>query len=246
MAIHTTDAIVLRRYPFRETSVIVSCLTPEFGKIKGVIKGLRGPKSRHRSAMEPITRNRIVFYDTRASQLHLISQCELIDPLARIQEDLPTARLAAFFVDLAETVVPLEDPQPKLYHLLKDALERLAVGQTEPSELRVRVVLRMLRLAGFEPQVDQCAHCTVRVDSDGFWSARVGGLLCRKCLHEDANAERMSALQLETLQQLSDEDAISIMDSSVLEVLRRHLDEFLTWRLDRPLRTQRMQSAWQM
>ena len=81
MAIHTTDAIVLRRYLYRETSVIVSCLTDRFGKLKGLVKGLRAQPNRHRSAMEPLTINRIVFYDTHSSQLHLISQCELLTPL---------------------------------------------------------------------------------------------------------------------------------------------------------------------
>lgn len=243
MALHTTDAIVLRRYPFRETSLIVSCLTQDFGRIKGLIKGIRGSGSRYRSAMEPITRNRIVFYDTRGSQLHLISQCDLLDPLARIQEDWDTARLAAFFVDLTESVVGLEDPQPKLYALLRDALERLAIAGAQPAELRVHVVLRMLRLAGFEPQVDQCTHCRAQVERDGFWSGRQGGILCRRCLHQDTSAELISPEQLSALQRLSDEDADVGADDPTLQALGRHLDEFLVWRLDRPLRTQRVQPS---
>jgi DNA repair protein RecO (recombination protein O) len=241
MALHSTDAIVLRRYPFRETSVIVSCLTPDFGKIKGLIKGLRAAPGRYRSAMEPITRNRIVFYDTHASQLHLISQCDLLDDLSRIQEDLDTARLAAFFVDLAQNVVGLEDPQPKLYALLRDALERLSIAAARPQELRLHVVLRMLRLAGFQPQVDQCTSCRARAVLDGFWSGRQGGLLCKRCLHEDTSAEPMAPEQLSVLQRLSDEDADVAVDGPTLQILGRHLDEFLNWRLDRPLRSQRMQ-----
>src|SRR3989338_4800958 len=94
--------IARRRYPYRETSVIVSCLTDQCGKIKGLIKGLRVQPNRHRSAMEPLTINRIVFYDTRASQLHLISQCELIGPLAQLQRDVGTAQAAGFFVDVVD------------------------------------------------------------------------------------------------------------------------------------------------
>ncbi len=240
MSIHSCDALVLRRYPFRETSVIVSCLTAEFGKIKGLVKGIRGPRSRYRSAMEAITRNRIVFYDTRASQLHLITQCELLDPLSRIQEDLETAQLAAFFVDLTETVVPLEDPQPRIYRLLRDALERLAIGNADRRQLRVRVVLRLLRLAGFEPQVDSCTGCASRIAADGFWSARQGGLLCRRCLHQDADAERLGETQLALLRQLSDDDGPVLAPPDVMNALSGHLDDFLAWRLDRPLRTQRV------
>ena len=100
MGLYTTDAIVLRRYLYRETSVIVTCLTEQYGKIKGLVKGLRTPASRHRSAMEALTINRLVFYDTRTSQLHLISQCELLDGLPQIQQELERAQTAAFFVEL--------------------------------------------------------------------------------------------------------------------------------------------------
>ena len=51
MGIHTADAIVLRRYPYRETSVTVSCLTDRYGKLKGLVKGLRAHPNRRRSAM---------------------------------------------------------------------------------------------------------------------------------------------------------------------------------------------------
>ena len=92
MAIHTADAIILRCYPYRETSVIVTCLTDRFGKLKGLVKGLRAQPNRHRSAMEPMTVNRIVFYDTHNSSLHLISQCELVSPLTPLANDLETMR----------------------------------------------------------------------------------------------------------------------------------------------------------
>jgi recombinational DNA repair protein (RecF pathway) len=36
-----TDAFVLKRIDFRETSVILTLFTKELGKIKGVLKGVR-------------------------------------------------------------------------------------------------------------------------------------------------------------------------------------------------------------
>ena len=177
MGIHTAEAIVLRRYPFRETSVTLSCLTDRFGKLKGLVKGLRAQPSRHRSAMEPCTVNRIVFYDTHTSQLHLVSQCELVNPLAGLQRDLETTRLAALCVELVDTVVPLEEPQPALYTLLKHTLERLALGGEDLGAARSHFIVRLLRLAGFHPQLTECTGCGAPVRAAGYWSARQGGLL---------------------------------------------------------------------
>ena len=236
MGIHTTDAIVLRHYPYRETSVIVSCLTDRYGKLKGLVKGLRVHPNRHRSAMEPFTMNRIVFYDTRTSQLHLISECDLMSPLTGLQRDLDTARLASFCIDLTDTVVPLEEPQPAVYHLLKDTLERLALGGSDLA-LRIHFIVRLLRLIGFQPQLIECTGCGTRIETMGYWSARHGGLLCPPCLHEDPQAESASRDVLEALAALSERDQPLPIDAQLVPGLGRRLDEFLRWRLDRPLKT---------
>lgn len=237
MAIHTADAIVLRRYPFRETSVTLTCLTDRFGKLKGLVKGLRAQPNRYRSAMEPLTVNRIVFYDTRTSQLHLISQCELLAPLRELQQELETTRVAARCADLADAVVPLEEPQPAIYHLLKETLERLALGAGDRTAVHVHFMLRLLRLAGFHPQLDECTGCGSTVHGAGAWSARQGGLLCPRCLHEDPHAEPARPDLLTALEQLSEAASPLALDPSLLTPLKERLDEFLRWRLDRPLKT---------
>jgi len=237
MGIHTADAIVLRRHPFRETSVVVSCLTDRYGKLKGLVKGLRMHPNRHRSAMEPMTVNRIVFYDTHTSQLHLISQCELLAPLSGLQRDLPTAQAAALCLELVETVVPLEEPQPAIYHLLKDTLERFALQGGDRPAIRAHFILRFLRLAGFQPQLDECTGCSGAVHTSGYWSARQGGLLCPQCLHEDPKAEPAPPETLEALEALSESDHPFPLDPQLIQRLGRRLDDFLRWRLDHPLKT---------
>ena len=238
MSLHTTEAIVLRRYPFRETSVTLSCLTDQYGKLKGLVKGLRAQPNRHRSAMEPLTINRIVFYDTRTSQLHLISQCELLNPLAALQGSLETMRLAAWCVELVDHVVPLEEPQPAVYQLFKHTLEWLALGLGDRTAMRIHFIVRLLKLAGFHPQLDECVGCGRMVHSGtGYWSARQGGLLCESCLHEDPKAERITSQLLETLAQLSESEQPPALDAPLVMPLAQRLDEFLRWRLDHPLKT---------
>ena len=237
MAIHTAEAIVLRRYPFRETSVTLSCLTDRFGKLKGLVKGLRAQPNRYRSAMEPLTVNRIVFYDTRTSQLHLISQCDLLAPLTELQADLSTARCAALCADLVDTVVPLEEPQPAIYRLLKHTLEHLAIGANDLQTVRIHFIVRLLRLAGFHPQLDECTGCSAAIRAPAYWSARQGGLLCQRCLHEDPSAEQAGPDMLGALEALAEAPQPPALEAPVIAPLTQRLDEFLRWRLDRPLKT---------
>jgi DNA repair protein RecO (recombination protein O) len=218
--------------------VTLTCLTDRFGKLKGLVKGLRAQPSRHRSAMEPLTINRIVFYDTRMSSLHLISQCELVSPLAGLAEDLETMRSAALCADLVDAVVPLEEPQLAVYQLLKQVLERLALGAGEDRlAVRLHFITRLLRLAGFHPQLDECTGCAATVHAGGYWSARQGGFLCPACLHQDPRAEVVTPAMLGALEALAGADQPPPLAPSLAEGLRRRLDEFLRWRLDKPLKT---------
>lgn len=239
MGIHTADAIVLRQYPYRETSVLVTCLTDRFGKIKGLIKGLRGVQpSRYRSAMEPLTLNRIVFYDTRASALHLISQCDLLEPFGALTGDLASMQTAASCAELADVVVESDEPQGAIFDLLTRTLRRLACGDTRLAAVRIHFVLRLLRLAGFHPQLDECTGCTQSLQGQrACWSARQGGLLCERCLHQDPQAEPMAPQLLDTLSACAQAPEPLALEAEEAQAIRQRLDTFLRWQLDRPLKT---------
>ena len=133
--------------------------------------------------------------------------------------------------------MPLNDPQPAVYHLLKDTLERLALQGGDQTSLRVHFIVRLLRLTGFHPQLDRCANCRSPVQTEGFWSAAQGGLLCPRCLHEDPRAEAVTPDVLHAFATLAEAEHPHALDDRVLPILRRRLDEFLQWRLDRPLKT---------
>jgi len=247
MGIHTADAIVLRQYPYRETSVLVTCLTDRFGKVKGLVKGLRDVRRpRYRSAMEPLTLNRLVFYDTRTSSLHLISQCELLSGYAELTRDLDVMRLACSCAELSDVVLEVEEPHPPVFRLLKNTLERLSGGERRLAGVRIHFILRLLRLAGFHPQLDECAGCmqhlpapsrTGQAGRQAFWSVRQGGVLCERCLHEDPRAEEMAPAMLEAFIECAEADGPHRVDPAKTEAIQRYLDQFLQWRLDRPLKT---------
>ena len=241
MSIHTADAIVLRLYPYRETSAFVSCLTDRFGKVKGMIKGLRDrSRPRYRSAMEPMTWNRIVFYDTRSSPIHLITQCDLLNGFDGLARDLESIRVAATCIELTDVVVEPDEPQPQIFELLKATLQRLSSGDTRLGSIRIHFVLRLLKLAGFHPQLDACAHCNRGlIGHAASWSSKQGGLLCDDCLHEDPRAERMGSELIDVLAACAATDEPLEVASPTAIVLLPRLHEFLHWRLDRPLRTLR-------
>ena len=240
MSLHTADAIVLRHYPYRETSALVSCLTDRFGKIRGMIKGLWGQRAteKYRSPMEPLTLNRIVFYDNRNSGLHLISHCDLTGPYLELTRELETMQTAACCIELVDALVEPDEPQPAIFSLLKATLSRLGRQGDQLVMARVQFMLRLLKLVGFQPQLDHCVACTGDLsDRRAFWSVRQGGVMCECCLHQDPSAGAMAPELLEALSQCAEAEHPPELHPGLAAIVQRRVEEFLHWRVERPLKT---------
>jgi len=78
MAIVQTDALVIRSYRLGETSLIVHLFTGDFGLVRCVAKGARGPKSRFGAALEPGIRVQAVIYRKLTRDLQLLSKADIV------------------------------------------------------------------------------------------------------------------------------------------------------------------------
>ena len=72
---------------------------------------------------------------------------------------------------------------------------------------------------------------------DDAISVQHGGLLCDTCLHEDPKAEPAAPDMLQLLEHLSDVPQPIMLERPVATALHTRLEDFLRWRLERPLKT---------
>src|SRR5688572_21536406 len=73
-----TDALVLRTYAMGETSAVVVLLTRERGKLRAVARGARGPRTRYRSALEPLSEVHVELYGRQGATLLRLGNCDLL------------------------------------------------------------------------------------------------------------------------------------------------------------------------
>lgn len=72
---HGQEAYVIHSRPYRETSVLLTCFTPEGGKMNLLAKGVRTAKSPLKALLQPFVPLLISFQGR--SDLKLLTQCEL-------------------------------------------------------------------------------------------------------------------------------------------------------------------------
>ena len=83
-----TEAIVLRKMEYRETSQIVTLFTREKGKMAVLAKGARLLKSRFGSSLQPMSYTQVVFYHKPTRGLQTLSESAHVQPFHRISRDL--------------------------------------------------------------------------------------------------------------------------------------------------------------
>ena len=81
-----SEALVLRTYPLKEADLVVSFLTRDQGKLRGVAKRARRPKSTFGSGLERLSHVRMAYFQRESHELVNLDSCELI----RSQFDLVT------------------------------------------------------------------------------------------------------------------------------------------------------------
>ncbi|OPY90794.1 MAG: DNA repair protein RecO [Syntrophaceae bacterium PtaU1.Bin231] len=178
-----TDAFVLRFVDYGESDRIVTFFSSDFGKLKGIAKGARRSRKRFANALEPFTRNRILFSRKSQGQLALIEGADVLDHYAGIRADLERTLTASYFIDLTDGFTAEGKQLPELFALLSEFLGLIDSGRFKPPMLRF-FELRLLKIAGFEPVLDRCTSCSQPLESSTayrFYPAD-GGLRCARCV----------------------------------------------------------------
>ena len=241
MAIHTTDAIILKKRDVRETSLLIVFYTRDFGKIKGIIKGIRGQRGPLGYQVQLFTLNKTVFYDTKKTDIHTISQCDLLDFFEAVRSDIIKTSYACYFVELVDTLTEYGEKNSEIFKLLLNSLEFLKSG-TGPKRIARILEIKLLMLIGLMPRFNKCISCDKRLDfrKPSFDNVRLsykaGGLLCEKCSRQDGNSRRIlagTANFIDHVERVSHEKTARIKTSKdVGKEVEKILGNFLTYQFN--------------
>ncbi len=152
MAIQKSDAVLLRKKDLRETSLILTYLTRDFGKIYGVLKGARGIRAR--SGISPLffSLDQIIFYEKKKSDLYIISQCETQESFLNILKDWDRASVAYYLLELVEVFTEPGEKMDLIFEAVLNSLRSLEAGK-EPRAIARLFEVKFLTAFGLWPDI---------------------------------------------------------------------------------------------
>ncbi|MFC1502638.1 DNA repair protein RecO [bacterium] len=182
MAILTTEAVVLKGWKMGETSQILSMYTKDFGKVKFVAKGSRGPKSKFKGCLEPLTHLKIIFYDKRTRDLQLLSTADLLDPHLNILGNMERTTLGMASLELVDKAVAGQESFPELFNLIVSVLKSMNQEQGFLEGYFWYFESHFIGLMGYKPKWESCLECHKSLGTTGgYFQPQSGGLLCNQC-----------------------------------------------------------------
>ena len=152
MPARVSESFVLRTYPFREADLIVSFFTREQGKLRGVARRARKPKSPFGAGLERLSRVRMAYFERENRDLVNLNDCELIESPFALQSDYTRGIALDYFAETAEHLLPPHEPSEKFFRLLASALDYLRSGGEVWTAI-LYVSLWAVRLTGVFPEL---------------------------------------------------------------------------------------------
>lgn len=177
-----TEAVVLSKINYGDTSSIVSLFTKDEGKISAIAKGARSPKSKYGRIIDPINYLLIVFYKKDSREVQLISDAEILDYFPAIKTNLEKLKYAYAIIELVKNLLAEHDVNKVLFKGIVRILSKLNTSKEKPEVSFGRFFIFALKQVGYEIQIEKCAFCgNENMHVEDFYFHFEKGLICGKC-----------------------------------------------------------------
>jgi DNA repair protein RecO (recombination protein O) len=201
VALHKTRAVVIGRRAFGESDRLVDFYTRDHGKVRGIARSARRPRSRFGSALELFTLGEMVFFDSGRSELVQVDHFDIVRPFVGVREHLERLGQGAWAVEVVARLTADRDPHPALFALLVRTLGAMEATR-RPARVAVCFGLRAVDLLGHRPRLDRCVSCgRLHPFPDAALDMTAGGVVCPAC-RSGADAIPLSGGLVGTLKRL--------------------------------------------
>lgn len=228
MRIEQQPAYVLHARPYRETSLLLECLTREHGRLGVVARGVRGERSRlSRAQLEPF--QPLLMDLLLRGEMATLTAVEMPGVPLRLAGDAGLAGL--YLNELVVRLTGRQDPFPRLFDAYAQTLERLAAGESLAWSLR-RFERDLLQALGYGLQLqhDSDTGESLLADASYRYVVEQGAV---RCAASHAQALRGSDLLALEQDRMPDNSALKSLRDMMREVIRFHLGggELRAWRV---------------
>lgn len=152
MPIRISESFILRTYPFREADLVVSFFTRDQGKLRGIARRARRPKSSFGSGLERLSHATVSYYQKENRELVSLNSCELVHSQFALASAYEASVALDYLAEISENLLPPGEANERHFRLLMAVLDYLR-QDGNVWQAATYFLLWSVRLAGFLPEL---------------------------------------------------------------------------------------------
>ena len=239
---YQTEAVIIKKTKLGEADRILTLYTPHLGKIQGVAKGVRRPRSKLSGHLELLTHSLVSL--ARGRNLDTITGSQTINSFLPIKSDLELTSYALYVTELVNQFTADHIENYPLFDLLLNTLGQLCQGGNNELVLRY-FELHLLSQVGYRPQLQHCVLCRSPLEPvTNSFCPGAGGMLCPGCGRDQPFSHPLSVNGLKVLRLLQDGDYNTIgrlkMNRELSDELEGITRNYIEYLLEREIKS----AAW--
>ena len=190
-----TEGLVLRQTNYQDHDLLLTVLTKDYGRMTLRARGVKGKRSKLKSGCQLLAYAEFTIFENRGRRT--LNEASTVEEFLGLRADLGAFALGSYFAELLETVSAEEYPDPPVLQLGLNSLYALSRALCPPEQIKAVFELRLMCLAGYEPDLSCCAQCGAAEPDEPWFSPRGGAVYCAHC--RGASSSAVTPLLPETL-----------------------------------------------
>ncbi len=171
-----TEAIVLRKVDFSESSIIATLFTRKKGVISVIAKGAKKPRSKFAAALVPGQLLEVVFYNKESRDVQTLSEVSYLHKLNGLRIDITKMAIVHSALELVSQVVHTNEVNVSLFDFLSHFLIWINQSDHPGKILFPYMQLRILEHIGIGLQLSETIRSGTNGRGEGYINIETGTL----------------------------------------------------------------------
>lgn len=182
---YRTKVFVYKKKDRGEADRIFTVFSYDFGKLEIYAKGIRKIDSKLKSGIDIFFLSEIEFVQGKRK---ILTDALLIEKFSNISNTPEKFLIARKIAKVLDNFIKGEEHDHEIFNLIKEIFTRLNEYSPPPTSYFLQAnylyfVWNFFAILGYNPQLENCAHCHNRLDENNlFFSYKEGGALCPACV----------------------------------------------------------------
>ncbi len=175
----TTKGLILREVKYKEADRILTVLTEDMGKLTVKARGALRKSSKVAAATQLFAFSELTMFENKGRWS--VNEGSTIEEFKGLRSDISALALASYFAECVEALSDEDSPDPSMLQLILNCLFALSNEMYDQQHIKTAFEMRLMRIAGYEPDLSCCSVCGEPMPAEPRFSAQNGVICCREC-----------------------------------------------------------------